>query len=140
MDKLVIQGGTRLEGTIAASGSKNSSLPIIAATLLAGTGLFRLHRIPDLKDIATFRSLLHHLGAESHFEDGILEISTSKVKSARAPYELVKKMRASIYVLGPLLARFGHAEVSLPGGCAFGPRPIDLHLMAMEKTRSHHHH
>ncbi|RTY37164.1 UDP-N-acetylglucosamine 1-carboxyvinyltransferase [Chlorobium phaeovibrioides] len=133
MDKLVIQGGTRLEGTIAASGSKNSSLPIIAATLLAGTGLFRLHRIPDLKDIATFRSLLHHLGAESHFEDGILEISTSKVKSARAPYELVKKMRASIYVLGPLLARFGHAEVSLPGGCAFGPRPIDLHLMAMEK-------
>ncbi|TCD47095.1 UDP-N-acetylglucosamine 1-carboxyvinyltransferase [Chlorobium sp. N1] len=133
MDKLVITGGKRIEGEITAAGSKNSSLPIIAATLLSGSGTFRLHRIPDLKDIATFRQLLGHLGAETAFEDNTLTVSTARVESVLAPYELVKKMRASIYVLGPLLARFGHARVSLPGGCAFGPRPIDLHLMAMEK-------
>ncbi len=133
MDKLVIRGGRRISGSITASGSKNTSLPIIAATLLAGDGTFTLHKIPDLKDIMTFTQLLNHLGAETTFEGNILKISTRNVESLQAPYELVKKMRASIYVLGPMLARFGHARVSLPGGCAFGPRPIDLHLMAMEK-------
>jgi UDP-N-acetylglucosamine 1-carboxyvinyltransferase len=133
MDKLVIKGGRRLSGSITASGSKNTSLPIIAATLLTGDGTFTLHHIPDLKDIMTFTHLLHHLGAETSFEGNTLNISSSNVESLQAPYELVKKMRASIYVLGPMLARFGHARVSLPGGCAFGPRPIDLHLMAMEK-------
>jgi len=91
MDKLVIQGGARLEGTINASGSKNSSLPIIAATLLAGQSPFRLHRIPDLRDIATFRSLLHHLGAESTFADGILEISPKRFKVLRRPTNWSKK-------------------------------------------------
>ncbi|NTW82513.1 MAG: UDP-N-acetylglucosamine 1-carboxyvinyltransferase [Chlorobiaceae bacterium] len=133
MDKLVIRGGRRLSGTVAASGSKNSSLPVIAATLLCGNGTFVLHNIPDLQDIKTFTQLLQHLGAETTFSDNTMTISTEKVKSVQAPYELVKKMRASIYVLGPMLARFGTARVSLPGGCAFGPRPIDLHLMAMEK-------
>jgi len=133
MDKLVIRGGRRISGSVTASGSKNSSLPIIASTLLTGNGTFTLHRIPDLKDIKTFSQLLHHLGAETSFADNTLKVTTGKVTSILAPYELVKKMRASIYVLGPLLARFGHARVSLPGGCAFGPRPIDLHLMAMEK-------
>ncbi|MEI7696499.1 MAG: UDP-N-acetylglucosamine 1-carboxyvinyltransferase [Chlorobium sp.] len=133
MDKLVIRGGHRLSGSINASGSKNSSLPIIAATLLAGDGTFTLHNIPDLRDITTFTQLLNYLGTETAFSDNTLQISSQNLKSLQAPYELVKKMRASIYVLGPMLARFGHARVSLPGGCAFGPRPIDLHLMAMEK-------
>ncbi len=133
MDKLVIRGGRRISGCITASGSKNTSLPIIAATLLTGNGTFSLHRIPNLKDILTFTQLLHHLGVETSFSSNTLTVSSRNVESLQAPYELVKKMRASIYVLGPLLARFGHARVSLPGGCAFGPRPIDLHLMAMEK-------
>jgi UDP-N-acetylglucosamine 1-carboxyvinyltransferase len=133
MDKLVIRGGRQLKGTVTASGSKNSSLPIIASTLLTGKGTFTLHHIPDLQDIKTFTQLLQHLGAETTFSDNTLRVSTENVASIQAPYELVKKMRASIYVLGPLLARFGNARVSLPGGCAFGPRPIDLHLMAMEK-------
>jgi len=133
MDKLVIRGGRRISGSVSASGSKNSSLPIIASTLLSGNGTFILHHIPDLQDIKTFTQLLHHLGAETSFSGNTLNVTTGNVTSILAPYELVKKMRASIYVLGPLLARFGHARVSLPGGCAFGPRPIDLHLMAMEK-------
>lgn len=133
MDKLVIRGGRRLNGSVTASGSKNSSLPVIAATLLSGNGTFTLHRIPDLQDISTFTQLINHLGAQTSFSDNTLTVSTGNVESLLAPYELVKKMRASIYVLGPLLARFGEAKVSLPGGCAFGPRPIDLHLMAMEK-------
>lgn len=133
MDKLVVRGGNRLSGRVTASGSKNSSLPVIAATLLVGEGRFTLHRIPDLQDIRTFTGLLEHLGTETSFADNTLCVSTANVESILAPYELVKKMRASIYVLGPLLARFGEAKVSLPGGCAFGPRPIDLHLMAMEK-------
>jgi len=133
MDKLVIRGGRRISGSITASGSKNSSLPIIAATLLNKNGTFTLHRIPDLKDITTFTQLLRYLGADIAFSDNTLKISSRNIKNLQAPYELVKKMRASIYVLGPMLARFGHARVSFPGGCAFGPRPIDLHLMAMEK-------
>ena len=133
MDKLVIQGGHRLSGAVQASGSKNSALPLMAATLLSNGGAVTLHRIPDLKDIRTFRKLLEHLGVEISDQANTLSISTSNIRCAHAPYELVKQMRASIYVLGPLLARFGHASVSLPGGCAFGPRPIDLHLMTMEK-------
>ncbi len=133
MDKLVIQGGHRLNGTVKASGSKNSALPLMAAALLCDTGEITLERIPDLKDIRTFRKLLDFLGVETSYHESTLRISSSDLRSVEAPYELVKQMRASIYVLGPLLARFGQASVSLPGGCAFGPRPIDFHLMAMEK-------
>ncbi|NTU59088.1 MAG: UDP-N-acetylglucosamine 1-carboxyvinyltransferase [Chlorobiaceae bacterium] len=133
MDKLVIRGGNRIFGTIAASGSKNSALPVIAATLLTPDGTFTINRIPDLQDVRTFSTLLEYLGANVAFENNVLQVSTDQLKSIEAPYELVKKMRASIYVLGPLLSRFGHTRVSLPGGCAFGPRPVDLHIMAMEK-------
>lgn len=133
MDKLVIRGGKKICGSIAASGSKNSALPVIAATLLTPDGAFAIDRIPDLKDVRTFIQLLEYLGAETSFENNLLTVSTGHLKSIEAPYELVKKMRASIYVLGPLLARFGHTRVSLPGGCAFGPRPVDLHIMVMEK-------
>jgi len=133
MDKLVIRGGKKLSGTVAASGSKNSALPVIAATLLSPDGTFGINRIPDLKDVRTFIQLLEYLGAAVSFENNRLEVCSSNLKSIEAPYELVKQMRASIYVLGPLLARFGHTRVSLPGGCAFGPRPVDLHIMAMEK-------
>ncbi len=133
MDKLVIQGGSQLSGTVSASGSKNSALPLMAGTLLCGDGEIVLQRIPDLKDIRTFSKLLDYLGADLSYHNSSLKISTSNIRSITAPYELVKQMRASIYVLGPLLARFGQASVSLPGGCAFGPRPINLHLMAMEK-------
>lgn len=133
MDKLVIRGGKKICGSIAASGSKNSALPVIAATLLTPDGTFAIDRIPDLKDVRTFIQLLDYLGAETSFENNLLKVSTGHLKSIEAPYELVKKMRASIYVLGPLLARFGHTRVSLPGGCAFGPRPVDLHIMVMEK-------
>lgn len=133
MEKLVIQGGRRLSGAVKASGSKNSALPLMAAALLCSNGKIKLDRIPDLKDIRTFRKLLDYLGAETAYSENTLNVSTENIRCIQAPYELVKQMRASIYVLGPLLARFGHASVSLPGGCAFGPRPIDLHLMAMEK-------
>lgn len=133
MEKLVIQGGRRLSSTVEASGSKNSALPLMAAALLCSKGEISLYRIPDLKDIRTFRKLLGYLGAETVYSENTLNVSTANIRCVQAPYELVKQMRASIYVLGPLLARFGHASVSLPGGCAFGPRPIDLHLMAMEK-------
>jgi UDP-N-acetylglucosamine 1-carboxyvinyltransferase len=133
MDKLIIRGGNRISGTIAASGSKNSALPVIAATLLAPEGTFTINRIPDLQDVRTFSTLLEYLGATVSFENNVLRVSSDQLKSIEAPYELVKKMRASIYVLGPLLSRFGHTRVSLPGGCAFGPRPVDLHIMAMEK-------
>lgn len=121
MDKLVIRGGSRLAGKTTASGSKNSSLPIIAATLLSGQGSFTLHRIPELQDIRTFTELLNHLGAETSFFGNTLKIATGGVESLLAPYELVKKMRASIYVLGPLLARFGQARVSFPEGALSAP-------------------
>jgi UDP-N-acetylglucosamine 1-carboxyvinyltransferase len=133
MDKLVIRGGNRISGNVVASGSKNSALPVIAATILAPCGTSTLNRIPDLQDVRTFSQLLEYLGAKISFENNVLKVDTGDLKSIEAPYELVKKMRASIYVLGPLLARFGHTRVSLPGGCAFGPRPVDLHIMAMEK-------
>lgn len=133
MEKLVIHGGHKLCGSVKASGSKNSALPLMAAALLCCRGEIKLSHIPDLKDIRTFNKLLGYLGAKTSYAENILSISTSNIRCVQAPYELVKQMRASIYVLGPLLARFGHASVSLPGGCAFGPRPIDLHLMAMEK-------
>lgn len=133
MEKLVIHGGCRLSGSVKASGSKNSALPLMAGSLLCSSGEITLDRIPDLKDIRTFSKLLGYLGAGTSYRENTLKISTSDIRCVQAPYELVKQMRASIYVLGPLLARFGQASVSLPGGCAFGPRPIDLHLMAMEK-------
>lgn len=132
MDKIIIKGGHRLSGTVSASGSKNAGLPLMAASLLAG-GVYNFTNVPDINDIQTMAGLLRIMGAEVAFQDHIMQIDTTHCSSFEAPYELVKTMRASIYVLGPLLARFGKARVSFPGGCALGARPIDLHLKGFQK-------
>ena len=136
MDKFVIQGGRPLEGRVAISGAKNAALPAMAAALLTGDEV-TLHNMPRVRDIGTMRSLLDELGVDSsvtHAEHGnVVKISTPKLLNPVAPYELVKQMRASILVLGPLVARFGQAQVSLPGGCAIGARPVNLHLSGLEK-------
>jgi UDP-N-acetylglucosamine 1-carboxyvinyltransferase len=131
MDKLIIKGGRPLEGTVRISGAKNAALPVMAATLLA-PGVHRLRNVPRLRDTRTFARVLELLGAKPLFEGNLLTIDTRGVNSVEAPYELVKTMRASIYVLAPLLARFGRAKVSLPGGCAWGPRPVNLHLSGLQ--------
>jgi UDP-N-acetylglucosamine 1-carboxyvinyltransferase len=131
VDKLLIAGGRPLEGTVRISGAKNAALPVMAATLLA-PGVHRLRNVPRLRDTQTFARVLELLGAKVSFEGNLLTIDTHGVNSVEAPYELVKTMRASIYVLGPLLARFGQARVSLPGGCAWGPRPVNLHIAGLQ--------
>lgn len=132
MDAIAVRGGRRLGGEVEASGSKNATLPMMAAALLAD-GTTRLGHVPRLKDIATMAHLLRVLGARVEHEDGTLAVTTQDCDYDEAPYELVKTMRASVYVLGPLLARLGRARVSLPGGCALGPRPIDQHIKGMER-------
>jgi len=131
MDKLRVRGGKPLEGTVRISGAKNAALPVMAATLLT-PGVHRLRNVPRLRDTHTFARVLERLGAKVAFDANLLTIDTQGVNSVEAPYELVKTMRASIYVLGPLLARFGEAKVSLPGGCAWGPRPVNLHLTGLQ--------
>ena len=131
MDKLRITGGRPLEGAVRISGAKNAALPVMAATLLA-PAVHRLRNVPRLRDTQTFARVLELLGAKVSFDGNVLTIDTQGVNSVEAPYELVKTMRASIYVLGPLLARFGRAKVSLPGGCAWGPRPVNLHLSGLQ--------
>src|SRR5437868_9860083 len=131
MDAIEITGGKRLQGEVSVSGSKNATLPQIAASLLAsGTSVFR--GAPDLADIRTLGRLLTHMGARVERQGSTLRIDAASVANPEAPYELVKTMRASVLVLGPLVARFGHARVSLPGGCAIGARPIDQHLKGLQ--------
>lgn len=132
MDKFLIRGGKTLKGKIDVSGAKNSALALIPATLL-NSGKNVIKNIPEVNDIYTMTKLMNQLGTVSEFSNGELKLDNSKIFNQNAPYELVKKMRASIYVLGPLLAKYGYANVSLPGGCAWGPRPVNLHLEAMEK-------
>ncbi|MEW5844179.1 MAG: UDP-N-acetylglucosamine 1-carboxyvinyltransferase [Bacteroidota bacterium] len=132
MEKFVIHGGKKLHGRVQVSGAKNSALALMPATLL-NAGRNQLDNIPEVNDIYTMVKLLSSLGVQSDFKDHVLTLDTSGVKNQTAPYEHVKKMRASVYVLGPLVSRFGYAKVSLPGGCAWGPRPINLHLEAMKK-------
>ncbi len=132
MDKFVIQGGNPLNGTIATSGAKNSALPVLAAALLTAEPVI-LHRIPRVRDIRTMERLLVDIGSEVVEDGETVTIRTSKIVSPEAPYELVKTMRASSLVLGPLAARAGRARVSIPGGCAIGARPIDLHLQGLTK-------
>jgi len=132
MDEIWVQGGRRLSGSVAAGGSKNATLPVLAATLLA-PGVYRFTNVPDLKDISTMLEMLARFGVKSRrTAPHAIEVDTRAQENAEAPYALVKTMRASIYVLGPLLARYGEARVSLPGGCAWGPRPVDLHIKGME--------
>ena len=132
MDSLIIGGGNRLEGVLTASGAKNAALPILAATLLT-SGTCSLGAVPVLRDITTMLTLLTSLGAKTERrKDGEVLIESDSVQQFTAPYDLVKTMRASILVLGPLLARHGQARVSFPGGCAIGSRPVDLHIRALE--------
>ena len=132
MDKLVIHGGHPLNGSVKVSGAKNAVLPIMTATIIT-PGSYKIKRVPDLRDTRTMISLLEIIGTEVNFEDGTLHIDTTKCDNPEAPYDLVKTMRASFYVLGPLLSRFGYAKVSMPGGCAWGPRPVNFHVDAMEQ-------
>ncbi|MBI5212719.1 MAG: UDP-N-acetylglucosamine 1-carboxyvinyltransferase [Nitrospirae bacterium] len=132
MDKLIIRGGKQLKGEVSISGAKNAALPIMTSSILA-SGENTITRIPDLMDVRTMGRLLSNMGARYSYNQGIVEIDTSSINKFEAPYELVKTMRASVLVLCPLVARFGRAKVSLPGGCAIGARPINLHLMGLEK-------
>ncbi len=132
MDYLQLQGIKSLKGTIEISGAKNASLPLIAMTILAKNSV-HIKNLPHVADINTLLKLLSNLGAICSFEKDKVVVDTAPLKETKATYDIVKTMRASILVLGPLLARFGHCEVSLPGGCAIGQRPIDLHLKALEQ-------
>jgi len=132
MDKLIITGNGPVDGEVWASGAKNAALPILCATLLADESV-TIGNLPHLQDITTTLELLGHMGVQPVMGDKMcIQLDGSQVTDCHAPYELVKKMRASILVLGPLLAHFGHADVSLPGGCAIGSRPVDLHLRGLE--------
>ena len=133
MDKLIITGGTRLSGELRISGAKNAALPILAATLLSTTPV-SVGNIPHLHDITTTMELLGRMGVNLLVDEKMnIEVDSNSITSYEAPYELVRTMRASILVLGPLLARFGEAHVSLPGGCAIGTRPVDIHLNGLIK-------
>jgi UDP-N-acetylglucosamine 1-carboxyvinyltransferase len=132
VDKFVIHGGRPLTGNVSISGAKNATLALMPAALLAA-GEFRLRNTPVLRDVTTMSALLRTMGMGVELRDHVLTLDTSGVNRFEAPYEHVKKMRASIYVLGPLLGRFGRAKVSLPGGCAWGPRPVNLHIEGVRK-------
>jgi len=132
LDKIVVQGSGPLDGSVKISGAKNSALPILISSLLVD-GALTLSNVPHLQDITTTMGLLSHLGVQMQVDENMhIEADASSVDQIRAPYDLVKTMRASILVLGPLLARMGHAEVSLPGGCAIGSRPVNLHIKGLE--------
>ncbi|MEY3385235.1 MAG: hypothetical protein RIR53_46 [Bacteroidota bacterium] len=132
MDKFIVRGGTRLQGSVAISGAKNASLALMPACLLT-SGTLTLTNTPNNRDLGTMSRLLSSMGVGVTLDGHVLKLDASNITSHEAPYEHVKQMRASIYVLGPLVARFGNARVSLPGGCNFGPRPVDLHLKGLEK-------
>jgi UDP-N-acetylglucosamine 1-carboxyvinyltransferase len=131
MDKIIIDGGKPLRGVVPIGGAKNATLPILVATLVA-PGEHRLARVPDLADVGSMLSLLGRVGCPSLGHAGLVSVDTTRVTYNEAPYDLVRKMRASVLALGPLLARCGEAHVSLPGGCAIGVRPIDQHLKGLE--------
>ena len=132
MDQFVIQGGTSLAGEVTISGAKNAALPILFASLLAD-GKSTFTNVPRLRDIVTTEALLKTLGADVNWQSDTLVIDGATVDKTLAPYDLVKQMRASVLALGPLVARFGEAQVSLPGGCAIGARPVDIHIQGMER-------
>ena len=132
MDRLVVKGGRQIFGDVSISGAKNAVLPIMAASIIE-PGIYNVKNVPNLKDTRTMIELLEIIGAKVNFSSSELIIDSRNCNNPVAPYDLVKTMRASFYVLGPLLSRFKKAEVSLPGGCAWGPRPVDYHLKALEK-------
>jgi UDP-N-acetylglucosamine 1-carboxyvinyltransferase len=132
MDKIEIEGGIRLKGEVSISGAKNAALPLMAASILC-PGDHYIRNLPQLRDISTMGKLMAHIGMGYHQEDGEVLLNSNNISSIEAPYDFVKTMRASVLVLGPLLAREGEAKVSLPGGCAIGARPINLHTAGFEK-------
>jgi UDP-N-acetylglucosamine 1-carboxyvinyltransferase len=132
MDKFIIEGGNRLHGRVRISGAKNGSLALMPSTILA-PGAYHIYNTPNLSDVWTMSRLMGSMGVFCELNGNDLFVDSSNITSFEAPYEHVKKMRASFYVLGPLIARYGAAKVSLPGGCAWGPRPVDLHLKGLEK-------
>lgn len=136
MDKFLITGGVKLDGEVRISGAKNAALPLLAATILADSPI-TITNVPNLKDVNTLVKLIGGLGVTIGYENDTVKADTSTLDNQFAPYELVKTMRASILVLGPLLARYGNAKVSLPGGCAIGSRPVDQHLKALETLGAH---
>lgn len=131
MEKIVIEGGSSLKGEVSVSGAKNAVLPLMASCIL-NEGVNTFTNVPDLADVRTMIELLQLLGAEIDLNNGVLTIDSGRINSSEAPYDLVKTMRASVLVLGPLTTRFGNARVSLPGGCAIGERPIDQHIKGLE--------
>ena len=132
MDRLVIRGGRRIEGSVQVRGAKNAALPQIAAALL-GSGRLELANVPEVTDVDTMLALMREFGVVATRGPGrMLVLDASGARNAQAPYDMVRRMRAGILVLAPLLARFGSARVSMPGGCAIGARPIDLHLKALD--------
>ncbi|MEN2465320.1 UDP-N-acetylglucosamine 1-carboxyvinyltransferase [Ornithinibacillus sp. JPR2-1] len=132
MDKIIVRGGQQLNGNVHVEGAKNAVLPVIAASILASEGTSVVHDVPALADVYTINEVLRNMNADVQFEDNKVLIDASKELKTEAPFEYVRKMRASVLVLGPLLARYGHANVAMPGGCAIGSRPIDLHLKGFE--------
>ena len=130
MDKYLIRGGKKLSGTIKVSGSKNSALAILPAAMLIN-GTVKIENVPDLKDVRFMLRVLESLGITYRFSNNTVELDSKGLDNPLAEYDLVRKMRASIYVLSPLLHRLGHAKVSLPGGCAIGNRPVDLHMKGL---------
>lgn len=132
LDKIYVKGGKRLCGTVKVEGAKNAVLPVIAASLLAEEGVSEIYDVPSLADVFTIKNVLAHLGVDVSYENGVFTANTTGELLTEAPFEYVRKMRASFLVMGPLLSRFGRAHIALPGGCAIGSRPIDQHLKGFE--------
>lgn len=132
MDKIIVTGGNAIHGEVTISGAKNAVLPIIVATLLAEEGISVLHEVPQLADVETIKEVLESLGAKVTLQDNVMTVDSSAITRYEAPYHYIQKMRASLWIMGPLLARLGRAKISMPGGCAIGTRPIDLHLKGLE--------
>lgn len=132
MEKIIVKGGKKLQGTVRVEGAKNAVLPVIAASIIASEGKSIIRDAPPLADVSTINEVLRNMNADVTFENNAIVIDASNKLKTEAPFEYVRKMRASVLVLGPLLARYGHAKVAMPGGCAIGSRPIDLHLKGFE--------
>ncbi|SES10882.1 UDP-N-acetylglucosamine 1-carboxyvinyltransferase [Gracilibacillus ureilyticus] len=132
MEKIIVRGGRQLNGTVKVEGAKNAVLPVIAASIIASEGKSTIHDVPALADVHTINQVLKHMHVDVNYENNTVTVDATNELLTEAPFEYVRKMRASVLVLGPLLARYGHAKVALPGGCAIGSRPIDLHLKGFE--------
>ncbi|HLR61484.1 MAG TPA: UDP-N-acetylglucosamine 1-carboxyvinyltransferase [Lentibacillus sp.] len=139
MEKIIVKGGERLNGSVKVEGAKNAVLPVITASILASKGKSAIADVPVLADVYTINEVLRNMNANVHFENNTVYVDAANQLLTEAPFEYVRKMRASVLVLGPLLARFGHAKVAMPGGCAIGSRPIDLHLKGFEAMGAHVH-